>query len=193
MIRLARPGDATQVHAIYAPIVEHTAISFEEQVPAVAEMEQRIRSVLETRPWLVEERDGEVLGYVYASTFRERAAYQWGTEVTVYVREDMRGRGVGRHLYDALFDVLRLQGYVTAVAGATLPNPVTERLHLAMGFTEFGRYPAAGFKFDRWYDVVFWYLRLQPLPARPHTLRTLAEIVGTREWNHVIEKQTLRI
>lgn len=193
MIRLARPDDAAQVHAIYAPIVETTAISFEWAVPTVAEMERRIRAILETRPWLVEERAGEVLGYVYASTFRDRAAYQWGTEVTVYVREDLRGRGLGRHLYGALFDVLRLMGYVTAVAGATLPNPATERLHLALGFKEFGRYPAAGFKFDRWYDVVFWYLRLRPLPDRPHNLRVLAEVAGTPEWNDVLEKQTFGI
>jgi L-amino acid N-acyltransferase YncA len=188
VIRLARAADAPAIHAIYAPIVRDTPISFEWEVPSVGEMARRMAKVLETRPWLVYEEAGEVIGYVYASTFRDRIAYQWGTEVTVYLHEAARGRGLAPRLYAALFDVLRLQGYCTAVAGATMPNPASERLHLKLGFTEFGRYPAAGFKFGEWYDVVFWYLRLRPLPERPPELRSIHEIIGTREFNDAIKK-----
>lgn len=193
MIRLARNADAEQVHAIYAPIVRETAISFEWDVPTVAEIGRRIETVLAFRPWLVLEEAGELLGYTYASVFRERAAYQWGTEVSVYVRADVSGRGLGRTLYGALFDVLRLQGFCTAVAGATLPNEATERLHRRMGFSEIGRYPGAGFKFGRWHDVVFWYLRLRELPQQPRPLLPVSEIIATKEWNDALEKQTPRL
>lgn len=188
MIRLATTGDAPAIHAIYAPIVRDTPISFEWEVPAVSEIERRIAAVLEKRPWLVCEQGGEILGYVYASVFRDRDAYQWGTEVTIYLREDARGRGLAPRLYAALFDVLRLQGFCTAIAGATLPNPATERLHLRLGFQEFGRYPAAGFKFGQWYDVVFWYLRLKPLPEEPTALLSIHDLIGTREFNDALEK-----
>ena len=188
MIRLATPDDAPAIHAIYAPIVRDTAISFEWEIPAVAEIERRMAAVLERRPWLVEERDGQILGYVYASPFRDRAAYQWGTEVSVYIREDARGKRMAARLYAALFDVLRLQGFCTAVAGATVPNEATERLHQRLGFREFGRYPAAGFKFGGWHDVVFWYLRLRPLPEQPPALRWIHEITGTREYRDALEK-----
>lgn len=188
MIRLATTGDAPAVHGIYAPIVRDTPISFEWTEPSVSEIERRMAHVLASRPWLVFEEKGEVLGYAYASTFRERRSYDWGTEVSVYVRADARGRGLGRRLYSALFEVLRLQGYVTAVAGATLPNEGTERLHLSLGFKEFGRYPAAGFKFDRWYDVVFWYLRLRPIPDSPPELIPISRLASTREFDNALEK-----
>lgn len=192
MIRLATPDDAPAVLAIYAPIVTDTAISFEWAVPSVPEMASRIRAVLRDRPWLVYERAGELLGYVYASTFRERFAYRWVTEVTVYVHADTRGRGLGRTLYSALFEVLRLQGYCAAVAGATVPNTATERFHKRMGFQEVGRFPAAGFKFGKWHDVVFWRLLLAPLPVQPRELIPLNEIIGTEDWTNAIEKQAAR-
>ena len=188
MIRLATTADAPAIHAIYAPIVRETPISFEWEVPAVEEIARRMEVVLQTRPWLVYEEGGRLMGYVYASTFRDRQAYQWGTEVSVYLHEAARGRGLAQRLYHALFDVLRLQGYCTAIAGATVPNVATERLHEKLGFTEFGRYPAAGFKFGKWHDVVFWYLRLRPLPDEPPALRTIHEITGTREFDDAIQK-----
>lgn len=192
MIRLADPADAHAVHAIYAPIVRDTPISFEWQVPTVDEIGRRMQKVLADRPWLVFETGGEVLGYTYATTFRERLAYRWGTEVSIYVSESARGLGLGRRLYNALFDVLRLQGYCTAVAGATVPNDASERLHESLGFQLIGRYPAAGFKLGRWHDVAFWYLRLRPLPEQPGELIPIHEIAGTREFRDALEKQTTR-
>lgn len=192
MIRLAGPADAAAVHAIYAPIVRATPISFEWEVPSVDEMRRRIQNVLTDRPWLVFETAGQVLGYTYATTFRERPAYRWGTEVSIYVSEPARGRGLGRKLYGALFEVLRLQGFCTAVAGATVPNQASERLHESMGFQQIGRYPAAGFKLGRWHDVAFWYLRLQPLPEVPGELIPIHEITGTREFRDALAKQTTR-
>ena len=123
MIRLATLDDASGVQAIYAPIVRETAISFELEPPTVAEMEQRIVKTLEHLPWLVCERRGNILGYVYASQHRTRAAYQWSVDVSVYVHPNARRLGVGQALYRSLFALLALQGFYNAYAGITLPNP----------------------------------------------------------------------
>jgi L-amino acid N-acyltransferase YncA len=181
--RLARTTDATAIHGIYAPVVRDTPISFEVEAPGVEEMASRIEKVLTGRPWLVYEEAGEILGYSYATTFRDRPAYNWSTEVSIYVRPDAHGRGLGRHLYKTLFEVLRAQNYCCVVAGATVPNAGSERLHETMGFQLIGRYPAAGYKFGAWHDVVFWYMRLRELPEKPLELININELVKTAEWS----------
>jgi phosphinothricin acetyltransferase len=181
-IRLARPGDAAEIRAIYAPIVRDTAISFEYEVPSVAEIEQRIARVLAAKPWLVHEEEGRVLAYAYASVFRERAAYNWSTEVSIYVDSSAQGRGIGRQLYATLFDVLRALGFQQAIAGATMPNAASERLHLNMGFTQVAHFPAVGYKFGRWHDTIFWALTLGPCPAAAPAIININELVQTAEW-----------
>jgi phosphinothricin acetyltransferase len=180
--RLARLDDAAAIQAIYAPIVRETAISFEYDPPEAPEMSRRMARVLEQRPWLVYRDGGAVLGYAYASTFRERRAYDWGVEVSVYVRADVRGRGVGRQLYATLFDVLRALNYCQVVAGATMPNPESERLHGAFGFQRIGVFPSVGYKFGRWHDVIFWSLMLRSLPAVAPELINVNELVKEPEW-----------
>lgn len=180
-IRLARLTDADDIRSIYAPIVRDTAISFEYEVPNVAEMEARLAMVLASKPWLVYE-DGRVLGYAYATTFRERAAYNWTVEVSIYVDSSAHGRGIGRQLYATLFDVLRACGYHLVIAGATLPNEASERLHLGMGFREIARYPGVGYKFGKWHDTVFWALPLGPAPAVAPALININDLVKTSEW-----------
>ena len=192
MIRMATPADAAGILAIYAPVVRDSAISFELAPPTVAEMRRRIRKILADRPWLVYESDGVVLGYVYASTFRDRPAYRWSTEVSVYIHEDARGRGLGRTLYRALFEVLHLQGYCTLVAGATMPNGGSERLHTGLGFQLMGVLPAAGYKFGSWHDVAFYHRTLRPLPKRPREPVPIANI-SVRKLNDAIKKQTIRL
>jgi L-amino acid N-acyltransferase YncA len=164
--RLARADDAAQVQAIYAPFVRDTAISFETDPPAVAEVRRRIQDVLTRLPWLVRERDGEVLGFAYAGRHRDRLAYQWSVEVTVYVARHARGAGVGRSLYLPLLELLAAQGLVNAYAGITLPNPASVGLHEALGFTPVGVYRESGFKLGAWHDVGWWQRRLRD-PAVP--------------------------
>ena len=123
-IRLATLDDAEQVQAIYAPYC-HTPISFETDPPTVEQMRGRLAKVLGCYPWLVCEEGGEVLGYAYATRHRERAAYRWSVDTSVYVGQGRQRRGVGRALYTSLFAVLPLQGYVNAYAGVTLPNPAS--------------------------------------------------------------------
>jgi L-amino acid N-acyltransferase YncA len=169
VIRVAREDDAAAIAAIYAPIVERTPISFEVDPPDAAEFVRRIRGTTEQYPWLVDERDGLVAGYAYASQHHVRAAYQWSANVTVYIDERARRRGVGRGLYASLFRILATQGYYNAYAGITLPNAGSVGLHEAMGFVPVGVYREAGFKLGRWYDVGWWQLRLREKTDTPHS------------------------
>lgn len=163
-LRTATPDDAAAVAAIYAPVVLHTAISFETAPPDAAEMRGRIEKTLVSLPWLVaEDAAGAVCGYAYAGKHRERAAYQWWLDTTVYVREDMRGQGVGRALYAALLPVLAELGYCQAFAGIALPNAGSVALHEAVGFEPLGVYRSVGFKHGAWRDVGWWQRSLQPL------------------------------
>ena len=178
-LRLATPDDAAGVHAIYAPVVRETAISFEYDEPTVDEMARRIATVLASGfPWIVAEVAGAVGGYAYASAFRTRRAYDWTTEVSVYVRPDQHRRGLGRTLYAKLFEILTLQGYRSAYGVATAPNPGSEGLHEAMGFELVGRFPRVGFKFGRWHDVICWHLALGPRDDEPGTIRSVDEVLG---------------
>ncbi len=166
-LRAATPADAAPIAAIYAPIVRDTFISFETTPPSAADMGARIAAGVAQLPWLVaEDAAGTVAGYVYASRHRERAAYRWSVDTTAYVRADCRGLGLGRRLYDALFDELRALGYFQAFAGIALPNAASVRLHEAVGFVQLGVYRQVGFKCGQWRDVGWWQKPLQP-PAEP--------------------------
>jgi len=161
IVRDAAATDATAILAIYGPIVEHTAISFEEVPPTTQEMQQRIAATSRTHPYLVADIDGQVIGFAYASEHRSRAAYRWSADVTVYVAENARRSGVGRHLYAELLNQLSVRKFHAAFAGIALPNPGSVGIHEAMGFTHLGTYKEVGFKFGRWHDVGWWQ-RLLP-------------------------------
>jgi L-amino acid N-acyltransferase YncA len=181
-LRLAAESDAEQVHAIYAPIVVHTVISFEFEPPAVGEMRARIASTLPRYPWMVCVSEGQVLGYAYASSHHTRAAYQWAVDVSAYVAPGCRRAGVGRALYTVLFQILHAQGFYSAHAGITLPNPASVGLHEAMGFLPVGVYRAVGYKLGGWYDVGWWQYDLQPRQLDPATPLPLDAVVASPEW-----------
>ncbi len=164
IIRNIAADDAQAVAEIYAPFVRDLATSFEMAPPDAGEIRKRIREITPKHPWLVFDAGGEVVGYAYASTHRTRQAYQWSTDVSVYIHERARKRGVGRALYTALFEVLRRQGFFNAYAGITLPNAGSVQLHESMGFTRVGLYSRVGFKFGRWHDVLWLELRLSEQP-----------------------------
>ena len=167
MIRIAHPDDAAQIHAIYAPSVTHGAATFETALPGVPAMRERIVQRLAQYPWLAWESGGEVLAYACASRFRERAAYDWIAETSIYVREDARRRGVARRLYGALLEAMRLQGIHQAVGVITLPGQASVRMHESMGFTPAGVWRQSGYKLGRWWGVGVWQKTLQPPPERP--------------------------
>ncbi|SEI46484.1 GNAT family N-acetyltransferase [Frateuria terrea] len=165
-IRIACAEDAAAVHAIYAPCVTHGVATFETSPPGVPAMRERIATRLAHYPWLVWEHAGEVLAYAYASRFRERAAYDWIAETSIYVREDARRHGIARHLYGVLLETMRLQGINQAVGVITLPGEASVRIHEAMGFESAGVWRQSGYKLGRWWDVGVWQKTLQA-PAQP--------------------------
>jgi phosphinothricin acetyltransferase len=179
VIRLATPADARAVSAIYEPIVRETIISFEQEPPTAGQMRERITYTLERFPWLIIEADEKVLGYAYAGTHRERLAYRWSVDVSVYVAPGSHRRGLGRRLYRTLLGILRVQGCYTALAGIALPNEASVGLHEAMGFTPVGVYRNVGYKLGSWRDVGWWALALRAYDPAPLPPRPLAALQGT--------------
>ncbi|MEL6663875.1 MAG: arsinothricin resistance N-acetyltransferase ArsN1 family B [Pseudomonadota bacterium] len=165
--RIARPEDGADIAAIYAPIVEHTFISFEEIPPTADEMSERIATTLQTHPWLVAEDSVGVAAYAYATAHRQRGAYKWSCDASVYVAERARRQGLARLLYAALFETLINQGFASVFAGIALPNPASIALHEEMGFEPIGTYPRVGFKNGSWRDVGWWGRSLQTLDGDP--------------------------
>lgn len=158
VIRPAIAADAVTVRDIYAPIVERTAISFEDETPSIEEMARRIQLA---HAFFAAEHNGIVIGYAYAGPHRERAAYRTSVDVSVYVDERARQLGVGAALYGSLLPHLRHQGYHAAFAGIALPNQGSVALHERVGFTPVGIYREVGFKFGKFHDVGWWQMILQ--------------------------------
>jgi L-amino acid N-acyltransferase YncA len=176
-IRLASPKDASSVLAIYAPYCL-TPISFELEPPTLAEMEERMRETLTKYPWLLAVEGNQVLGYAYGHAFRERAAYRWSVETSVYVAQGGHQQGVGSALYKHLLAMLKAQGFVSATAGATLPNDASVRLHKKFGFKEVGLWKNVGYKCDAWHDVGFFELELNPPALTPDEPLGLDAVAG---------------
>jgi phosphinothricin acetyltransferase len=159
-IRSVNTRDAEAVLAIYGPIVATTAISFETEIPSVSEIADRIEMATATHPWLVAVENEQVIAYAYAGPFNKRAAYRPSTEVSIYVGESARGKGVGRGLLTRLLDDLRTAGFANAFAGTTLPNDASSSLFESLGFVRVATFHNVGFKLDAWHDVGWWQLEL---------------------------------
>ena len=175
-IRVVRPDDAEAILRIYAPAVRETAASFELEPPTVDEVRERIKAIRPRFPWLVFEKDSAVLGYAYAGEYRKRRAYQWSTEVSIYVDASARRLGVARTLYTRLFAILAKQGFHNAYAVITLPNPSSVALHEALGFTYLGTFRKVGYKLGQWHDVGWWELTIQQHAAQPQPPIPFSEI-----------------
>lgn len=178
-IRVAAPEDAKALLEIYAPYVERTVITFEYEVPDLEEFRGRIRQVLEKYPYLVAEADGEIVGYAYANTFKGRAAYDWAVETSIYLRMDQKRKGIGAGLYRALERALSLQNILNLNACIAYTQTEDEYLtndsvyfHDHMGYRMVGEFRQCGYKFGRWYDMVWMekhigpHLAIQP-PIKP--------------------------
>jgi L-amino acid N-acyltransferase YncA len=181
-VRLAGPADAAAIAAIYRPYVVDAATSFEIDPPDAGEMNRRLAALAGFAPWLVQLEGQDVVGYAYASPHRDRPAYRWSVDVTVYVRRDRHRRGIGRALYQTLFPLLALQGFCVAHAGITLPNAGSVGLHQSLGFTPIGVYPAVGWKRGAWHDVGWWRRPLAPPPAAPPPPLSLPDAQALPAW-----------
>jgi phosphinothricin acetyltransferase len=166
-IRLATPEDAAGILAIYAPYIQNTSYTFETEVPSVQEFAERIRSYLVNWPWLVWEEEGKVAGYAYGARYRERVAYQWCTESSIYMHDDFQKAGIGRKLYATLIEILKRQGFRNVYAVINLPNEKSVAFHEKSGFTHFATYEQVGYKLGKWKNVGWWRLVLNEFGDEP--------------------------
>ena len=171
ILRKASPDDAAALLEIYSYYVKNTAITFEWEVPSLDDFRERIKNTLRSFPYIVAERDScsegggrEILGYAYASAFKARAAYAWSVESSIYVKNNCRQAGIGRQLLQELENCLRKQNYLNinaciACAGKDKNDPyITDasiRFHEKMGYRLVGEFTDCGFKFKRWYNMVW--------------------------------------
>jgi phosphinothricin acetyltransferase len=166
-IRFATIADAPGILEIYAPYVLETAVTFEEEVPTAAEIESRIRQISSKLPYLVCEIDRKIAGYAYAYDFRNRSAYRWIKELSVYVRPDFRRRNIARALYSCLIELLKYQGITSVLACITVPNHESVTFHENFGFRKVGEFRANGYKLGQWHNVGWWDLDLNPDRSHP--------------------------
>ena len=162
IIREVRITDAKRLVEIYAPYILETAVSFEYHVPTVEEFENRIREYTKKYPYLVCEKDGQVLGYAYASAYSTREAYDWTAMTSIYIDKDCRRQGVGAMLYRELEKRLKVKGIVNLLAGIAYIEEEDEYLtndslkfHTKEGYVKVAHMKAVGKKFDRWYDLIW--------------------------------------
>ena len=187
-IRLATEADSGSILEIYAPFITDTVITFEYEVPTVTEFGKRITNIQKKYPWLICEVNGSVVGYAYASKFSERAAYDWSVDFSIYIKHLYHGKKIGKALYFALFELLKLQGYYNAYAGVTLPNIKSESIHQSFGFKPVGVYQNVGYKFGNWHDVKWFELKIQDYSKSPITPKIIDEINNTPEFNTIVQK-----
>lgn len=161
-IRFAVPDDAEQLLSIYKPYVQETAITFEYDVPSLEEFRSRIAHTLQKYPYLVLCDGEKILGYAYAGPFKERAAYQWSVELSIYIEKSSHGHGFGRLLYDALEVQLKKMGIKNLYACIAYPEKDDEYLtansvnfHAHLGFVRVGEFKKCASKFGRWYNMTW--------------------------------------
>lgn len=183
-LRPATPDDAAAIAAIYAPYVERGTVSFELTAPGPDVIRQRMAASNGMFPWLVvtEGEGGPVRGYAYASAFRDRPAYRFTVETSIYLEMGIQGRGYGRHLYDALIDTVRAQGFAHAIGVIALPSDHSIRLHESVGFRRTGVLREVGYKEGRWIDVGFWQCDLNPATLPPVEPRPFSEVGMVWHW-----------
>lgn len=183
MIRIVREEDTEQLLELYAYYVEHTAITFEYEVPSVEEFRGRICRTAERYPYLVSECDGVIRGYAYAGVFHERSAYDWAVETSIYVAKGETRQGIGKELYMALEQALALQHIINLNACIAYPakeDPYLTKnsvqFHQHMGYRMVGQFYKCGYKFGRWYDMVWMEKCISHHPDHPQKVRPFREI-----------------
>ena len=167
LMRIVQPSDAASILEIYTPYILNTAVTFETEIPSINSFEGRIKHYTEKWPWIVYELDGTIAGYAYATKHRERLSYQWCVESSVYIRDQFQSAGVASKLYNALFEVLRLQGFINVYAGITLPNDKSISFHEKLGFTNFVYYKNVGHKLGEWRTVGWWQKQINDYEIQP--------------------------
>ncbi len=187
-IRLATVEDAGAILDIYKVYIENTRVTFEIEVPTVEAFRERMVRIMESFPWIVCEIDGKIVGYAYGSRHGERAAYRWSADLSVYVHEDYHRYGLGTALYTALLELLRKQGYYTAYAGVSTPNPKSEAFHTAFGFRNLGEFKNAGYKLGGWCGVSWYELVLNEYVDEPEEAITIGKLGQKEKFDEIFAK-----
>ncbi|MBQ2733920.1 MAG: N-acetyltransferase [Clostridia bacterium] len=187
-LRIATKEDGAALAAIYAYYVENTAVTFEYVAPSAEEFGERIAHKLEKYPYIIAEENGRTVGYAYADMYRERAAFNWSCELSVYLDKNETGKGTGKLLYNALIAILKLQGFVSVVASITYPNGPSVALHKKMGFSHLGTMHDIGYKFGRWLDLMWFEKRISDVNT-PATVIPFPEL-DSEKISAILEKFT---
>ncbi|HBV87168.1 MAG TPA: GNAT family N-acetyltransferase [Desulfosporosinus sp.] len=182
---MATKEDAEEILEIYAPYVTDTAISFEYHVPSVKEFAERITHIMKKYPYIVAIENNRIIGYAYASAFKERAAYDWAVETTVYLRQDCRGKGVGKKLYLALEEILRKQNILnlnaciayTSTDNVYLTN-ASIYFHYQLGYKKVGHFTKCGYKFETWYDMIWMEKMIGEHSFNPKSVISITDLHG---------------
>lgn len=153
--RLAKEDDAKEILAIYASYINIDNITFEYEVPNIIEFRQRIAKVITKYPYIVALYQGKIVGYTYASTFRDRIAYNWGLETSIYLTPEVKAQKLGKKLYTKLEQILKIQHITNLVASITYPNPQSIAFHEKMGYKKIAHFTKCGYKQGKWYDMIF--------------------------------------
>ena len=177
-VRMANEQDLPQILAIYAPYVENSSITFEYDVPSLADFTARFAEITRQFPWLVYEEGGQILGYAYGSLPFHRAGYRWCAEASIYLHPSAHRRGIGKTLYTALEEVLRLQGYKMVYAIITAANEISLAFHEAMGYRHTACFPACGYKFGTWLDIIWMEKLLQTVESPMNFPHPIGDIVN---------------
>ncbi|MDD3168576.1 MAG: GNAT family N-acetyltransferase [Eubacteriales bacterium] len=182
-IRMAVEEDAEEILSIYSPYVINTAITFEYEAPSAAEFSKRIKNILKKYPYIVALEEKCIVGFAYASVFRERPAYNRAAETSIYLRQDCRGRGLGKKMYLALGDILKCQNVINLNAG--IAYTTVEDVHLDntsmvfhehLGYSKVAHFTKCGYKFGKWYDVIWMEKMLGEHSETPAQFIPISEI-----------------
>jgi len=176
IIRMATIVDSEAILNIYAPYVRDTTISFEIEVPTIVEFSRRITEITKQYPYLVSLIDNKVVGYAYASKHRERAAYLYDVDVSIYILSEYHSSGIAHKLYDCLFSLLNKLGYKNAYAAYTEPNIKSMKFHQKFGFELIGTHHKTGYKFEKWHDVTWLEKIISDHNDSPETIKLISDL-----------------
>lgn len=177
IIRPVTADDTGRLLSIYAPYVQQSAITFEYEVPSLQEFTNRIDSITSRYPYLAAFVQGEIKGYAYASTFKNRPAYDWSVETSIYVDKNYHGRGIGSLLYQHLEEILKLQNICNLCACIAYPNPESIGFHEHMGYKTVAHFHKSGYKFDTWYDMIWMEKFLSSHSPAPKPFIPIKEVL----------------
>ena len=189
---MAKIVDSEKILKIYEPYVTNTAISFEIDVPALNEFENRIEKIISKYPFIVYEIDKCIIGYAYSSQHRERAAYGYNVEVSIYLLPEFHGKGIACKLYDCLFKFLEKLGYINAYATYAEPNIKSMKFHQKFGFSTVGTFKKTGYKFGQWHDVTWLHKTISEnsIPKKTLGINEISSDYLDRifsDWHHCTE------